>query len=383
MSEMFRPAHASLPSVAAAPPRPQGFVEFRRVSKTYDGRATVVANLELTIAKGEFLTFLGPSGSGKTTSLLMLAGFELPTDGDILVEGRSLWKTPPYKRNMGIVFQDYALFPHMTVGDNVAFPLTIRKLRKVEVYAEVEKALDLVRLTGLGDRRPSELSGGQQQRVALARALVFKPDLVLMDEPLGALDKQLREQLQLEIKHIQKRLGVTVVYVTHDQSEALTMSDRIAVFKDGKIQQLATPAELYDCPSNAFVAQFIGESNQIAATITSVEGEYCHAEFGTPTPLLARAVNIGGVGSKTTISIRPERVSICDELAAFKNVLPATVQELVYTGEYMRVRVKLHDRVDFVLKLRNARGMRQLSPREDIFVGWDADDSRALDAPEK
>src|SRR5574343_905767 len=223
-------------------------VRFAGVQKTYDGLSLVVRSLDLDIQRGEFLSLLGPSGSGKTTTLMMLAGFESPTSGEILLDGHPITKTPPHKRNFGMVFQNYALFPHMSVADNVAYPLTVRKVPKAEIATRVAKALDMVQLGGKGERFPGQLSGGQQQRVALARALVFEPQLVLMDEPLGALDKQLREHMQMEIKHIHQRLGVTVVYVTHDQGEALTMSDRVAVFHQGEIQQIAPPRELYETP---------------------------------------------------------------------------------------------------------------------------------------
>ncbi len=250
-------------------------VEFRRVTKTYDGQVLAVADLDLSIAKGEFVTFLGPSGSGKTTSLMMLAGFEDPTAGDILLAGRSVRRIPPHRRNIGMVFQSYALFPHMSVAENVAFPLSVRGVARTAMAERVAKALSQVRLSGFEDRRPAALSGGQQQRVALARALVFDPDLVLMDEPLGALDKQLREQLQLEIKHLHAVLGVTVVYVTHDQSEALTLSNRIVVFNGGRAQQVGTPSEIYEAPESSFVAQFIGENNRIDGRIAAIDGAYC------------------------------------------------------------------------------------------------------------
>ena len=209
------------------------FVEFDRVQKSYDGEALVVKDLNLSMPKGEFLTMLGPSGSGKTTCLMMLAGFETATHGDIRLDGQSINNIPPHKRGIGMVFQNYALFPHMSINENLAFPLQVRNVPKAEIEDRVAKVLKMVELPQMGNRRPGQLSGGQQQRIAVARALVFEPDLVLMDEPLGALDKQLREQMQYEIKHIHERLGVTIVYVTHDQSEALTMSNRIAVFNDG------------------------------------------------------------------------------------------------------------------------------------------------------
>ncbi|HOV04672.1 MAG TPA: polyamine ABC transporter ATP-binding protein, partial [Kaistiaceae bacterium] len=249
---------------------PECIVRFDKVDKSYDGRLLVVQGLDLDILRGEFLTLLGPSGSGKTTTLMMLAGFEAPTRGSILLEGADITRTPPHRRGLGMVFQNYALFPHMTVAENLAFPLEVRRVGRAETEAAVARALDMVRLTGYGERRPIQLSGGQQQRVALARALVFEPKLVLMDEPLGALDKQLREHMQYEIKHIHERLGVTVVYVTHDQEEALTMSDRVAVFNDGRIQQIDAPRTIYEHPDTAFVAQFIGENNRIEGKVAMI-----------------------------------------------------------------------------------------------------------------
>ena len=235
----------------------QDFVTFENVQKTYDGKELVVKNLNLNIYRGEFLTMLGPSGSGKTTCLMMLAGFENSTNGEIKLNGNLINNIPPYKRNIGMVFQDYALFPHMSVAENLAFPLEVRKIEKADRDKKITRALEMVKMEQFKNRMPAQLSGGQQQRVALARSLVFEPELVLMDEPLGALDKQLREQMQYEIKHLHEELEITVVYVTHDQSEALTMSDRVAVFNDGVIQQLASPNELYEKPTNSFVAQFL------------------------------------------------------------------------------------------------------------------------------
>ena len=256
------------------------FVRFKNVQKSYDGETLVVKDLNLDIAAGEFVTMLGPSGSGKTTCLMMLAGFETATHGDIELAGRPINNIPPHKRGIGMVFQNYALFPHMTVGENLAFPLKVRKMEPAEVEEKVRKALDMVQMLTFIDRKPAQLSGGQQQRIALARALVFEPELVLMDEPLGALDKQLREHMQYEIKHIHENLGVTVVYVTHDQSEALTMSNRIAVFDDGIIQQLADPVTLYEKPENAFVAQFIGENNRLNGTVESVTKSVATVKLG-------------------------------------------------------------------------------------------------------
>ena len=258
----------------------EAYVRFVGVQKTYDGETLVVRDFDLDVARGEFLTLLGPSGSGKTTCLMMLAGFESVTQGEIVLDGRPINNAPPHKRDIGVVFQNYALFPHMTVDENVAFPLEVRKVPQAEIEARTRRALDMVQLSGFGHRRPAQLSGGQQQRVAVARALVFEPKLVLMDEPLGALDKQMREQMQYEVKHLHERLGVTVVYVTHDQTEALTMSNRIAVMQQGAIQQIATPQDLYDRPENAFVAQFIGENNRLLGMVREIRGRTCVVAVG-------------------------------------------------------------------------------------------------------
>src|SRR5690349_6571351 len=357
------------------------FVKFSEIQKSYDGETLVVKNLNMDIARGEFLTMLGPSGSGKTTTLLMLAGFEVPTHGSILLDGRPIDKMPPHKRDIGMVFQNYALFPHMTVEENLAFPLQVRKIAKAEIESRIKRALEMVQLGPYGKRRPGQLSGGQQQRVALARALVFDPKLVLMDEPLGALDKQLREQMQLEIKHIHRRLGVTVVYVTHDQSEALTMSDRIAVFNDGVIQQLARPADLYERPDNAFVAQFIGENNRLRGQVTAMNGTTCQVQIPGSGDVRALAVNVGGVGQATTLSLRPERVKINPPAGSVPNVFNAEVRELIYLGDHVRTRVSVCGHEDFVVKLPNAEGGIQFEPGAKITIGWKTEDCRALDAP--
>ncbi|HRK95103.1 MAG TPA: ABC transporter ATP-binding protein, partial [Rhodospirillales bacterium] len=286
-------------------------VRLRGIEKSFDGASLVVKGVDLDIRRGEFLTLLGPSGSGKTTILMMLAGFETPTRGEIVIDGRPVGNLPPHKRDIGIVFQSYALFPHMTVAENLAFPLEVRKRRRGEIRERVERALSIVRLDGLGGRRPNQLSGGQQQRVALARALVFEPKLVLMDEPLGALDKQLREHMQLEIKHIHERLGVTFVYVTHDQTEALTMSDRVAVMSHGVIEQLDTPERVYEAPLNAFVAHFVGENNRLPGRVLSSDGTTCVVEVADGWRIDALAIGKGAVpGAATTVSLRPERVRL-------------------------------------------------------------------------
>ncbi|GIK96825.1 MAG: polyamine-transporting ATPase [Alphaproteobacteria bacterium] len=360
--------------------RSDNYVEFINIQKSYDGETLVVRDLNLSIRAGEFLTLLGPSGSGKTTTLMMLAGFEVPTHGRIVLDGRPIDDMPPHRRNIGMVFQNYALFPHMTVEENLAFPLEVRKVPREEMRAKIARALDMVRLGPFAKRRPGQLSGGQQQRVALARALVFEPKLVLMDEPLGALDKQLREQMQLEIKHLHQSLGVTVVYVTHDQSEALTMSDRIAVFNDGEIQQLATPGDLYERPANSFVAQFIGENNKIRGKVVAMNGETCRVEVEGGGQVEALPVAVSSVGVPTTLSLRPERVRIGAANGACNNVFSARVEELIYLGDHTRVRATVCGSSEFVIKVPNSEGVPDLQPGATISVGWRKEDCRALDA---
>ncbi|MEM0988573.1 MAG: ABC transporter ATP-binding protein [Pseudomonadota bacterium] len=355
-------------------------VAFERVQKSYDGETLVVKDLNLDIAPGEFLTMLGPSGSGKTTCLMMLAGFETATHGTITLDGLSINNISPHKRGIGMVFQNYALFPHMTIAENLAFPLQVRKMSKVEVEQKVQRALDMVQM-GTGEfagRRPAQLSGGQQQRVALARALVFEPNLVLMDEPLGALDKQLREHMQYEIKHLHERLGITVVYVTHDQSEALTMSDRIAVFNDGVIQQLAPPADLYERPENAFVAQFIGENNKLGGQVSAVNGQEARVAVDGAGEVSALAVNCGAEGSRTMLSIRPERVLIGDDSAP--NRMDGRVVELIYLGDHIRCRMEVAGHDDFIVKVPNSTRHTVLQVGESAPIGWMTEDCRALDA---
>ena len=320
-------------------PAPVPFVRFSGVTKTYDGANLVVKGLDLDIARGEFLTLLGPSGSGKTTTLMMLAGFEQPTSGDILLNGTTLTELPPHKRGLGFVFQNYALFPHMTVQENVSFPLEVRRIRGSEVRERVAKALSMVELTGFEKRKPAQLSGGQQQRVAMARALVFDPELVLMDEPLGALDKHLREQMQYELKRLHRELGVTVVYVTHDQSEALTLSDRIAVFHEGIIQQLDTPARIYQEPANAFVAGFIGENNALPGKVVAIKGDECVVELIGGSRVRAFNGNCETVGQTGVVCVRPENLSISAETTPGGNHVAALIEDFIFHGDHVRVKL--------------------------------------------
>ena len=355
-------------------------VRFENVQKSYDGESLVVKNFNLDMQRGEFLTMLGPSGSGKTTCLMMLAGFEPATHGEIYLNGEPINSVPPHKRGIGMVFQNYALFPHMTVGENLAFPLEVRKMGKSEREERIKRALDMVQLGDFAGRRPAQLSGGQQQRVAVARALVFDPDVVLMDEPLGALDKNLREQMQYEIKHIHERLGVTVMYVTHDQSEALTMSDRVAVFDDGVVQQMAPPDVLYEKPENAFVAGFIGENNRLLGTIESIDGDSCQVTLDDGSKVNANAINIGAVGDRATLSLRPERVIIKPETEDLPNMFSGKVAEIIYLGDHLRTRLEICGHDDFIVKVPNASHHAQLSEGEMVKVGWSVEDCRALDA---
>lgn len=356
------------------------FVAFERVQKSYDGETLVVKDLNLSMPKGEFLTMLGPSGSGKTTCLMMLAGFETATHGAIKLDGVSINDISPHKRGIGMVFQNYALFPHMTVAENLSFPLEVRKMGKSDREAKIKRALDMVQMGNFAGRRPTQLSGGQQQRIALARALVFEPELVLMDEPLGALDKQLRETLQFEITRLAHDLGITVVYVTHDQTEALTMSDRVAVFDDGRIQQLAPPDELYEKPQNSFVAQFIGENNALDGTVQEVRGNRCTVRLESGDVIDALPVNVSKPGDKTRVSIRPERVEFNPELGPDAHTLEAEVLEFVYMGDVFRTRLRVAGRDDFVVKTRNRADQVRLRPGEKVKIGWLPEDCRALDA---
>jgi len=350
------------------------------LEKTYD-RANAVAKavdgVSLDIRSGEFLTLLGPSGSGKTTTLMMIAGFETPTAGDIAIDGNSVVAMPPYRRNIGMVFQNYALFPHLTVEENVGFPLKQRGVSKVERAKLVAEALELVHLPGYGARYPRQLSGGQQQRVAVARAVVFKPRLLLMDEPLGALDKQLRENLQLEMRRLHADLGITFIYVTHDQEEALTMSDRIAVMNDGKVAQVGSPEDLYDRPDNRFVAGFIGESNFLPAVVRGLEDDVVVAECeGT----LIRALCPGrpARGEKVTLTTRPERLRFADTSQAGahpQNRLSVTVTEAVFAGERCRYMLQAGDGTSIVLKEPSSAAIRRRAVGERAEIAWSVADT--------
>lgn len=333
----------------SAAPATEPLVQFQGIQKSYDGNHLVVRDLNLDIYPGEFLSLLGPSGSGKTTCLMMLAGFESPTQGDILLEGRRLNDVPPHHRNLGMVFQNYALFPHMTVERNLEYPLKVRKVPASQRAQRIHDALSMVQMQDFAKRYPAQLSGGQQQRIALARALVFEPKIVLMDEPLGALDKQLREHMQLELKALHRKLGITFVYVTHDQSEALTMSNRIAVFDQGIIQQVCSADTLYESPCNRFVAGFVGDSNQFPGTVRTRDGDWCEVEITGGPQLRGLNVQDLNVGSACVIAMRPERIlpAANDGLNHFH---ADTVDE-VYFGDHVRLRCRLGNSDTFFVKM--------------------------------
>ena len=354
------------------------FVKFDKVDKSYDGKVLVVKDLNLDIAEGAFITMLGPSGSGKTTCLMMLAGFETPTNGEIYLDKNPISNIPPHKRGIGMVFQNYALFPHMTVYENLAFPLRVRKISKEDTDKKVDKALSMVSLSGFENRMPGQLSGGQQQRVAVARALVFDPAVVLMDEPLGALDKNLRESMQYEIKHIHESIGVTVVYVTHDQGEALTMSNRIAVFNDGKVQQLSSPDKLYEEPVNSFVAEFIGENNRFSGQVTDVSKDKCKVKLDDGSEILANPITVKSNGEKTIVSLRPERALI-NTKDKMENNFKGKIEEIIYHGDHTRVRLNLLGNKDFILKVPNSSANMDIKLGNQINVSWNSFDARALD----
>jgi putative spermidine/putrescine transport system ATP-binding protein len=343
------------------------------VSKRYGAQVAVDA-LDLTLGSGEFLTLLGPSGSGKTTTLMMVAGLQQPDTGTIRLNGASVADLPPYRRDIGMVFQHYALFPHMTVRRNIGFPLEMRRLPREEIAKLVDEALELVRLPGLGDRLPKELSGGQQQRVALARALVYRPALLLMDEPLGALDKKLREQLQLEIKRVHRERGISVLYVTHDQEEALTMSDRIAVFDHGRIQQIGTPEELYDRPSTRFVASFIGDTNLVAGRAISTAAGVCEIETPAGRARAAARQPIA-VGTSVVVAVRPERVA----LESDSEGLAGVVTDVIFVGTARKYAVRLSDGTEcFVLRQVGAEPMPGRG--QPVRLSWDAAYATAFEA---
>jgi spermidine/putrescine transport system ATP-binding protein len=362
-------------------------VELRNVTKVFaSGRAgkseevNAVKEMNLTIPRGKFFTLLGPSGCGKTTTLRLIAGFETPTTGEVFIQGKPMSKIPPNLRPANTVFQNYALFPHMNVAKNVGFGLEIKRVPRDEQKRIVKEALELVQLADMGKRMPSQLSGGQQQRVALARALVNKPAVLLLDEPLGALDLKLRKAMQIELKHIQEQVGITFIYVTHDQEEALTMSDFIAVMSDGSILQLGDPATLYKKPANKFVADFIGESNFIQGTVYSI------TQKGTKLRVSDELVTVNAMevnlakGQAATFTIRPEKMMLKTKQAVSTEALSGTVQEVIYIGTDTRYIVTLQSGESVVVRVQNgcSPDVEQFSKGDLVKVVWLPDDARIL-----
>jgi len=385
-------------------------VELKNVSKVFsgvgrgEGLMHAVKGVDLQIKQGEFFTMLGPSGCGKTTTLRMIAGFEFPTSGDIYLNGEHSNEVPPYKRAVNTVFQSYALFPHLTVAQNVGFGLAVKRVPKGEREVRVREALELVKLGQLGERKPNQLSGGQQQRVALARALVNRPAVLLLDEPLGALDLKLRETMQHELKDLQKRVGITFIYVTHDQEEALTMSDRIAVMSEGRVQQVGTPEQIYNFPANHFVADFIGDTNFLEGKVVSLHEDRTVIKVGREDVTAARANFPLMPGEKVTMVIRPEKLAVARELAPalapgaeappaaapanpakppqprVNAVINARVLDSVFVGTDTRINVTLKGGTEITVLVRNLEDDEDFKKGEKVVVTYDASDSRLLPA---
>ena len=350
-------------------------IGIEKVSK----RFVAVHEADFAIPRGEFFSMLGPSGCGKTTTLRMIAGFEQPTSGRITLEGKDVSRVPPYKRNVNTVFQHYALFPHMTVFDNVAFGPRSRRTRRDDVTKRVGELLDVVRLSQFAERKPGQLSGGQQQRVALARALVNYPSALLLDEPLGALDLKLRQAMQLELKRIQREVGITFVYVTHDQEEALTMSDRIAVMNEGHVEQIATPEEIYDKPASVFVAGFIGVANLLRVTVDSANGERAAVKLPDETTVTALSAGASfSAGSQATLMLRPERVRLATTEPSDGPRLGASVTQLTFQGPLVRTELRTSDGSEVVAHIGPDDDLPVLRPGERVWLSWDEDAARLL-----
>ena len=355
-------------------------VELLEVVKRH-GSTVAVDRLSLSVRRGEFFSILGPSGSGKTTALRLIAGFEHPDHGDILIDGRSVVESPPHLRPVNLVFQQYALFPHLTVFGNVAFGLEMRHAARGEIRSRVAAALGMVRLEGKGDRLPAQLSGGEQQRVAVARALVNCPAVVLLDEPLGALDQQLRQEMQGELKAIQEQVGLTFICVTHHQEEALTMSDRVAVMDRGRVLQVGSPQEIYNAPASLFVAEFVGLSNRLDGRITAVDGPRCRIDAPELPAIQAPVPANVGSGSIVSVVIRPERLHLSQQAAVngFDNVVPARVAKAVYNGHEMQYQLRLGESLIWTVRVPNADGgQKRFLPGESVMVRWNRDDSVVL-----
>ncbi len=349
-------------------------IEVANVTKRY-GPFCAADDISLTIQPGEFITLLGPSGSGKTTLLNLIAGFQKLDSGEILVDGKPIHHVPTHKRGFGMVFQSYALFPNMTVSQNVGFPLRMAGMDRETTDRRVAETLDIMRLSEHALKTPSQMSGGQQQRVAIARAIVMRPKVVLMDEPLSALDRRLRESIQIEIRELHQTIGSTILFVTHDQGEALTMSDRIAVLDAGKIVQVADPVELYRHPATRFVASFVGESNLIEAEIVQKRGSTMTLKNKAGYVFSAESRNAIDVG-RATVLVRPERIAISNEAAA--NTTQATVNSAIFLGEILRIEAKMESGETLLIRCTDIAGRAMPSPGDTIHVSWGAEDCWVL-----
>ena len=346
-------------------------VEFRGVSRKY-GSVTAVNKMDLNIHRGEFFSLLGPSGCGKTTTLRMIAGFDEPDEGHVYINGQEVTHLPPFQRRVNTVFQNYALFPHLNVFENIAFGLRRKRISEQEIAKKVKWALELVRLEGVEQRRIDQLSGGQQQRVALARALVNAPEVLLLDEPLAALDQKLRREMQFELKRLQRELGVTFVLVTHDQEEALTMSDSVAVIKSGILEQVGAPAEIYNQPSTRFVADFIGTANFLPVKVKQVHNGKTTVTFGGKDLLVPSRQGLAA-GNWADLSVRPERIQISKD-SEFENSLPGTIKETVFMGARTRIIVSIADDITLMAERQNQSHQyeSEFNPGESVWVGWGA-----------
>jgi spermidine/putrescine transport system ATP-binding protein len=339
-----------------------------------------VDHCSFSVRPGEFFSLIGPSGSGTTTTLRLLAGFEQPDHGDILIEGRSMRGVAPNHRPVNLVFQNYALFPHLTVFKNVAFGLEMRHVIHSEVKTRVGSALEMVKLHNKPDRMPSELSGGEQQRVALARALVNRPAVVLLDEPLGALDQQLRQDMRVELKAIQTQIGLTFISVTHDQEEALTMSDRVAVMNGGRILQIGSPRDIYELPASVFVATFVGHANRAAGRVEHVDAAVCRVRVPGLPPIVMRHHASLGPGTQITLMLRPERLTLSrePEQMGFDNVVHARIDKAVYNGSDMRYWIRVTDQIAWIARVGNVGDQKWFAVGESVYVRWNAGDGVAL-----
>jgi spermidine/putrescine transport system ATP-binding protein len=368
------PAHEQLGSQRASArredPVSETVIQLDHVRKSF-GDFVAVEHADFGIEQGEFFAMLGPSGCGKTTTLKMIAGFEQPTSGRVLLNGADVSRIPPYKRNVNTVFQQYALFPHMTVADNVRFGPKSKKVPKSEYEANVAQMLEVVRLGEFADRRPSQLSGGQQQRVALARALVNFPTALLLDEPLAALDLKLREAMQFELKRIQREVGITFVFVTHDQGEALTMSDRIAVMSDGRVEQIGTPQEIYNSPASLFVAGFIGSANLLPGEVVGTDGDDMIVELTAGHTVRARTSLVSPKGAPVSVMLRPERLTAAAGTVDGGRSIAGTVADVVFQGATARIVVHLRDESEVIASVVTGSDLPFLHPGSEVHLSWE------------